>query len=160
LSQLGALASANAAFSNGTKIKASQLDAHTSMQTGFLASQAGSQIMTAFYQAQQLINTTTFSQPLSSSDIASLQTIANQFSTANTGLNNSVALNGTYQSQVTNIQSSLNGQASSINSQMGNLTNVDLATSMAKLQAAQTSLQASSQMISQMGTDTLLNYLK
>ena len=64
LAQLGALANSNLAFTNGTIKKVSQVDTHTTLQTGQLASGFGANLLKSFKDFQDYITANPISGPL------------------------------------------------------------------------------------------------
>lgn len=160
LSDLSALASGAAAFTNGTIKKTSQIDTNTTVQTGQNASDFGTKLVQAFKDFQDYVAANPLSGQLTEAQKTQLTTLANAFNTASQDVTGAQALNGTLQKRVTNAQALLQSQADNFTTMIGDKTDVDLATAYARLSAAQQALQASSQVIAQLKTDTLLNILQ
>ncbi len=165
LTALGALPanSAGQAFANGTVKKTSQVDANTSVQTGMLATSLGQQMLQTFQDIQQFNDTNPdgpFGATLTDAQKTFLTTKSAEFNTEYSQLLQQQSLNGTMQNQVTNTTTSLQGQVSQLQSQIGDKTNVDMATAYTNLQQAQAAVQASAQVLSTLNQYSLLNYLK
>ena len=160
LSQLGALASSGLAFTNGTIKKASQIDTHTSLQTGQLASDFGANLLKAFKDFQDYITANPISGPLSETQKTALTTLTNAFDSASKDVNDALSLNGTLQNRISNTQKSLQIQADNYKVLIGAKTDVDLATAYSQMTQAAQAVQASSQVIAQLKTDTLLDILR
>jgi flagellar hook-associated protein 3 FlgL len=165
LSDLGALPadSANTVFANGSVKKTSQIDANTSVQTGMLASDLGQQMMQTFQDIQQFNDTNSdgpFGANMTAAQKSYLTTKAQEFSSEYTQLLSAQSVNGTNQTTVANTTTSLQGQVTQLQTQVGNITNADLATAYSSLQQAQVAVQASAQVLSTLNQYSLLNYLK
>ena len=165
LTALGALPAngAGQAFANGTVKKTSQVDANTSVQTGMLATSLGQQMMQTFQDIQQFNDTNPdgpFGANMTDAQKTFLTTKSTEFNNEYNALLQQQALNGTMQNQVTNTTTSLQGQVSQLQSQIGDKTNVDMATAYTNLQQAQAAVQASAQVLSTLNQFSLLNYLK
>ncbi len=165
LSDLGALPadSANTVFANGSVKKTSQIDANTSVQTGMLASDLGQQMMQTFQDIQQFNDTNSdgpFGANMTAAQKSYLTTKAQEFSSEYTQLLSAQSVNGTNQTTVANTTTSLQGQVTQLQTQVGNITDADLATAYSSLQQAQVAVQASAQVLSTLNQYSLLNYLK
>jgi flagellar hook-associated protein 3 FlgL len=159
LSDLDAYATTDLAFTNGTVKKASKIDAHTTLQTGMLASDVGNTLMTAFKQIRDYLSANP-AGALTEQQKTDLGVIAQAFSSSNVELNNRTALNGTLQNQVDNTKASLDTQNKALDAMISKTTDVDIAEAYSKLQQAQQAVQASAQILSGLKDITLLNYLK
>ena len=164
LSALGALTgNAGTAFVNGSVKKTSQVDANTSVQTGMLASDLGGQMLQTFQDIQQFNDNNPdgpFGANMTDAQKAYLTQKAQEFSNEYTQLLSAQSLNGTMQTTVANATTSLQGQVTQLQSQVGNITDADMATAYSNLQQAQVAVQASAQVISTLSQYSLLNYLK
>jgi flagellar hook-associated protein 3 FlgL len=159
LSDLDAYADPSLAFANGTIKKVSKIDAHTNLQTGMLASDIGDSLIQAFKDLRDFLS----ANPVGSLDETqktTLGTIANAFTAANSELNNKTALNGTLQNQVENTMNSLTTQSEALQKMIADKTDVDMAEAYTKVQQAQQAVQASAQILSNLNSISLLNYLK
>jgi len=165
LSALGALPanSASTAFVNGSVKKTSQVDANTTVQTGMLASDLGQQMLQTFQDIQQFNDTNVdgpFGANMTAAQKTFLTTKAQEFSSEYNQLLSAQSLNGTLQTTVANTTTSLQGQATQLQTQVGNITDADMATAYSNLQQAQVAVQASAQVLSTLNQYSLLNYLK
>ncbi|MDV6331837.1 flagellin [Asticcacaulis sp. 201] len=163
LSQLGAATSAASVFTNGTIKKSSQIDANTTLQTGMLASDLGTQLMGIYKEIQNYNDDPTtgpFGAALTDAQKTFLTTKSQEFATVYNQVLEQGSLNGTLQKRVENTQTSLKGQASSLEQLVSNKTSADLAKAYTDLQQAQVAVQASAQVLSSLNNNTLLNLLK
>jgi flagellar hook-associated protein 3 FlgL len=159
LADLDNVATADLAFTNGTVKKVSQIDSNTTIQTGMLASDIGTSLMQAFKDLRDFL-TANPAGNMTEQQKSDLGVIATAFNTASTDLNNRTALNGTLQNQVSNSQSSLATQEQALDKLISDKTDVDLADAYTRLQQAQQAVQASAQILSNLSSISLLNYLK
>lgn len=163
LSQLAALPSAADAFTNGTVKKSSQIDAGTTIQTGMLASDIGTQLMDLYKQIQNYNDDPTtgpFGDQLTDGQKDFLTTKAQEFNKLYDQTLQFSALNGTMQKRVENTQTSLKGQADSMSQLVDDRTSADMATAYSNLQQAQVAVQASAQVLANLNQTSLLNLLK
>jgi flagellar hook-associated protein 3 FlgL len=110
LSQLAALPAAADAFTNGTVKKSSQIDAGTTIQTGMLASDIGTQLMDLYKQIQNYNDdpaTGPFGDQLTDAQKDFLTPKAQEFGKLYDQTLQFSALNGTMQKRVENTQTSL-----------------------------------------------------
>ncbi len=165
LAGLGALPAGGAAqaFVNGSVKKTSQIDPNTSLQTGMLASDLGTQMMQTFQDIQQF-NDTNPDGPLGANLTQAqkdfLTTKSQEFSDEYSKLLQQQAINGTMQKRVDNTTQSLNGQVTQLQTLVGSKTDADMATAYSNLQQAQVAVQASAQVLTNLNQYSLLNYLK
>jgi flagellar hook-associated protein 3 FlgL len=161
LSDLTAAPSISSLFNNDQRVASTQLDANTSITTGFLASDVGTPLLTALQAIEAynqgpngpLTGTLTSAQTtFLTSQIASLTTVQ-------TNLNDVVAENGQAQTEVTNVQSSLTSQQTMLQGLVGNITNANLAKASTSLQQAQLAIQAAGQVFQALNASSLLNTL-
>lgn len=148
-------------FQNDQDVTSSQINQNTTIQTGFLASQLGTPLMTAF-QAVETFNqggSGPFNGPLTTAQISFLKGAIASFNTASQGLTTNAAQNGLAQSELTNATTDLTNQQTSLQNLMGNITNANMAQAAANLQQAQLALQASSQVFINLKSSSLLNVL-
>lgn len=165
LTALGALPAngAGAAFVNGSVKKTSQIDAHTSLQTGMLASDLGKAMLQTFQDIKQFNDTNVdgpFGTTLTDAQKTFLTTKSQEFASEYDQLLQQQAVNGTMQNRVTNTTTSLQGQVTQLQTMIGNKTNADMATAYTQLQQANQAVQASAQVLSTLNQYSLLNFLK
>ncbi|HEY2710827.1 MAG TPA: flagellin [Caulobacteraceae bacterium] len=148
-------------FHNDQRQITTQVDANTTVATGFLADKVGTPLFNAF-QAIEAYNQpptgpltgqlTTTQQAFLTQQIATLNTVQ-------AGLNTVVGQNGQAQDQVTNMQSDLTSRQTMLAGLIGNVTQADLAQADANLQQAQLSIQAAGQVFQALNASSLLNTL-
>ena len=148
-------------FQNGDLKTTSQLDNTTTVQTGFLASDVGKDLLGAFQQIETLDSGTDgpLSGQLTQTQITALQGMLSSFDTANTEVTNYQAENGALQQNVTNHMTAQQAQADSLTTLISNTTNVDMATALTKLTQAQQSVQASAEVLAGLQNDSLMSIL-
>lgn len=164
MSQLaGSSVTVASVFTNGTVKKSSTIDPNTTMQTGMLASDLGTSLMQVFKDIQDYNDdpaTGPFTTPLSDAQKQFLTQKAQDFSAAYDAVNNQTAVNGTMQDRVSNTTQSLQNQADSMSGLISDRTDADMSKAITALQQAQIAVQASAQVVSNLNSVSLLNYLK
>lgn len=164
LSDLAAT-SATDTFRNGNVKKASKIDATTTLQTGMLASEIGDEAVTVFRKLQTFIANNTNPQgqlqgQMTDAQQTELQALANELSTAYSKMVDHTSLNGTLQTRVENTLQSLAGQESSLTNLISNKTDVNLADAYTKLEQADLTVQAASQVVANLKSTSLLDLLR
>jgi flagellar hook-associated protein 3 FlgL len=150
-------------FQNGDNVATAQLNSSTTVQTGFLASQLGSNLYTAYQSMESYVQTNgPFTNPLTAAQTTFLQGVLPSFQAANTQLTTAQAQNGLVQQQVTSAQTALTDQQTTLTGLVGNISSADLAKATTNLEQAQTAVQASSQafLALQNSTNTLMSLLQ
>ena len=150
-------------FQNGDNVATAQLNSSTTVQTGFLANQLGSNLYTAFQSIESYVQTNgPFTTPLTAAQTTFLQGAVSGFQAANTQLTTAQAQNGLVQQQVTNAQSELTDQQTTLAGLVGNISSANIAQATTNLEQAQTAVQASSQafLALQTSTKTLMSLLQ
>jgi flagellar hook-associated protein 3 FlgL len=156
LTALGAAPSVPGVFQNDQNAPSSQISANTTVQTGFLASQLGTNLLTAF---QAIQNNGPYTGPLTSAQVTFLQGQITAFNSAAAALNTTAAQNGGIQTQVSNTQTDLTNQQSTLGTMIGNITDTNVAQVSANLQQAQLAMQASAQVFLALQSSSLLAVL-
>jgi flagellar hook-associated protein 3 FlgL len=163
LSALATTTSVSTLFNNDQHIATAQLSQNSTVQTGQLASNLGTNLYTAF-QAVAAYNadptTGPFGNPLTQAQTTWLQGTIASFQTANTQLTTAQAQNGLVQKEVTAAQTDLTNQQTTMTNLLGNITDVDVAQATINLQQAQVAVQASAQAFNTLQNSSLLNYLQ
>jgi len=139
-----------------------RLDETSTIQGGFLADQLGTPLFNAL---QTIVN---YDQPptgplngqLSQTQIAFLQNQIAGLDTIHDNLTNQAAMNGSYQRRVDDNKADLNSRLTTMKSMIGNVTDVDPAEAISRLQMAQTAVQASAQVFQGLQSSSLLNFLR
>lgn len=163
LSQLAAAPAVDDAFNNGTVKKASQIDSRTSIETGMLASELGTELMGLFREIQQYNDdpaTGPFQGQLTEAQKTFLTDIAGRFEGAHNNLLEQTALNGTIQNRVENVANSLTNQSNTLGGLISDRTDVDMAEAYSRLEMAEISVQASAQVLAGLRDTSLLYLLK
>lgn len=150
-------------FQNGDNVSTAQIGPSTSVQTGFLADQLGTNLYTAYQSVQAYVQANgPFSNPLTADQTTFLQGALSSFQAANTQLTSAQAQNGLAQQQVTTAQTQLSDQQTTITNLVGNISSANIAQATTNLEQAQTAVQASSQafLALQNSTNTLMSLLQ
>lgn len=148
-------------FVNGNVKKTSKIDGTTSLQTGMLASDLGTEAADLFREIKAYADA---NGPLQGSMTEAAQTffqdIANRLSTAYTNMVDSVGLNGTFQNRVENSLTSLEAQAISLEGLISDKVDVNMAEAYTRLEQADIAVQASAQVVANLRTTSLLDLLR
>jgi flagellar hook-associated protein 3 FlgL len=161
LADLAAAPTVASLFTNGEIKKTSRVDNFTSVETGFLASDVGTKLITAFRDIKNYSDANGgFTKPLSAAAKTALTTFATQFQDAYSTVVDAAASNGGLQTQVESVQTALTNQSTTLQGLISGHTDVDLGEAYTAVQQAQTAVQASAQVISSLNANSLLNYLR
>lgn len=148
-------------FKNGSVKKTSKIDATTTLQTGMLASDIGTEGATLFRDLKAFIDANAPMQgAMTDAQQATLQGFATRMNTAYTKMVDHTALNGTFQNRVENTLKSLEGQESSLNNLISNKTDINMAEAYTKLEQADLTVQAASQVVANLKSVSLLDLLR
>ena len=161
LSDLTAAPSIASLFANGPHVATTQVTASTSVQTGQLASTLGTPLFTAL-QAIEAYNqgpNGPLTGTLTSAQETFLQGQLASLTSAATGLTTAQAQNGLAQQEVTNAQTQLGDQQTTLSGLIGNITQTNLAQASSQLAAAQLAVQASSRVFEALQSSSLLSVL-
>jgi flagellar hook-associated protein 3 FlgL len=161
LAALAAAPSTASVFHNDQLVTTNQLDESTSIQTGFLADQVGTNLFNDF-KAVEAFNQGAggpFNGQLTAAQITFLQGQLATFDTDHSNLINVAGQNGLLQNQVDAAKTDLQGRQTMGEGLLGNLTAVDMAKAVSDLQQAQLSVQAAAQVFSSLKSSSLLNFL-
>jgi flagellar hook-associated protein 3 FlgL len=149
-------------FQNDTFKVQAKLDDSTTITTGQLASDLGTNMMTSF-QALQAFNqgaSGPLSGPLTAAQRTFLEGQLASWDTIRTDLTTATAQNGLIQKQVDTVATSLVAQQNTLTGLIGNITDADMAKAATDLSSAQLSVQATAQVLQVMQGSSLLNLLK
>lgn len=162
LASLTAATSIPTLFQNGTFQTNNRLDDSTTLQTGFLADQVGTPTYNAFLNVQTFQEGATgnFGGPLTAAQRSFLQSQLTVFDQAHEGLVSVVGQNGLMQNRVTMAQTDLGNRKTMLEGMVGNITDVDMADAISRLQQAQTSVQAAAHVFTTLQGSSLLNFLR
>ncbi|NBB52846.1 hypothetical protein GVN24_31680 [Rhizobium sp. CRIBSB] len=160
LADLAAAPDAASLFANDTLRQASRLDEGTTMETGFLADEAGQAAFEVFRDIQIYHQTTPIDGSISEATRDFLSTQLARLDAAYTGVTDLAARNGSMQNRVDAIVKSQNDQKAALEELIAGKTDADMAQALTDLQLSQIAIQASAQVVSQLRDVSLLNYLR
>jgi flagellar hook-associated protein 3 FlgL len=162
LSDLTVPPSMSALFQNDQLKGASRIDDSTTVQTGFLASDLGTDLFNAFKAVQAF--DTGGSGPLNGQLTAAqrtfLQGMLTTFDAAHQEVVDYTAQNGSLQKRLDTHVEAQAAQSDSLEGMIGEKTDVDLAAALTKLQQAQQAVQASAQVLASLKNVSLLDLLR
>jgi flagellar hook-associated protein 3 FlgL len=162
LSDLTAGPSISSFFQNDNFTVQAKLDDNTTVTTGQLASNLGTNMRTSF-QAMQAFDqggTGPLNGPLTAAQRTFLQGQLAGWDTIRTDLTAATAQNGLVQKQVDTVATSLVAQQNTLTGMIGNITDADMAKAATDLSAAQLSVQATAKVLQVMQGSSLLNLLR
>jgi len=161
LSELAAAPSVASIFHNDTLKTASRVAEGTTLETGFLANEVGTDVMEIMRDIQLYNNSA--AGPLTGKLTEAQKTfLTNQLSrleTAGKAVIDKTATTGSLANQVDSVAKSHKAQLESLSELVSNRTDADMAKAVTDLQLSQIAIQASAQVISQLRQVSLLNYL-
>jgi flagellar hook-associated protein 3 FlgL len=148
-------------FHNDQLTQQAKIDQNTTLQTGFLADQLGTPLLNAIQAivAYDQGPNGPFSGPLTQAQTAFLQSQIAAFSSATTQLNTAAGRNGLLQSELSNTQTDLGDQQTTLQNLIGTITDTDMAQAATNLQQAQLAVQASARVFSSLSNSSLVNLL-
>ncbi len=162
LSELLAAPSVSSLFKNDTLKTASRVAEGTTLETGFLADELGTEILTILRDIQNY-SSTPGSGPLTGrlneSQKAFLSAQLTRLEQASVGVVDKVAKTGSLAKQVESITTGHEAQKGGLDELIAGRTDADLAEAITDLELSQVAIQASAQVISQLRQVSLLNYL-
>ena len=149
-------------FHNDTYVIQAKLDDSTTINTGMLADQLGTNMLTAFQSLEAFHQGANgpFSGQLTAAQRTFLEGQLATWTTVHTDLTTATALNGNNQARVDSVQKNIDSQQLNIKTILSDNTDVNLAEASTRLNLAQQSLQASAQAFRTLQDASLLNYLK
>lgn len=163
LSELAAAPTIAETFKNDTIKPVSRVAENTSIETGYLASDLGSQIFQIFKDIKAY-NDNPATGPLTgkATDVQKTFLTAQlaRLDAVKTSAIDAASRNGSLQKRVEQIGTSHTAQLTSLDEMVSKRTDADLAKAVTDLQLSQIAVQASAQVVSQLRDVSLLNYLK
>lgn len=161
LSDLTAAPTIASLFNNDQLAIDSRLDDKLTVQSNFLASDLGTPMLQALKAVAALDQGPLgpLTGNLTAAQTSALQGMLSSFDQASDGLNEAQAQNGGVQNRVASIKTSLEDRQTALAGVLGNITDVDMAAAVSKLQLAQTALQASARVFAGLSGSSLLNVL-
>lgn len=161
LSELEAAPDVASIFRNDTLKTASRVAEGTTLQTGFLADDVGTEVMEILRDIQ--IYHTGANGPLTGKLTETQKTFLtaqlSRLDQASTGAIDKTATTGALAKQVENLTISHQAQMGSLDELVSNRTDADMAKAVTDLQLSQVAIQASAQVINQLRQVSLLNFL-
>lgn len=161
LSELEAAPDVASIFRNDTLKTASRVAEGTTLQTGFLADDVGTEVMEILRDIQ--IYHTGANGPLTGKLNETQKTFLtaqlSRLDQASTGAIDKTATTGALAKQVENLTTSHQAQMGSLDELVSNRTDADMAKAVTDLQLSQVAIQASAQVINQLRQVSLLNFL-
>lgn len=147
-------------FHNDQYVSSNKLDENATINGGMLASNLGSGLMQAFkdIQAYQDANGP-FTGDMTTAQRTFLESELSKFDTEHTNLINSTAQNGQVAKRIDAAGVALSNRSDSLEGMLGDVTNVNMADAVSRLQASQIAVQASAQVFTTLQNSSLLNYL-
>ena len=162
LTELSAAPTVADLFSNDTLKTASRVAEGTTLETGFLADELGTDILSILRDIQDF-HATAGSGPLtgrlSETQKAFLASQLTRLEQAGTAVVDKIARTGSLARQVDNITAGHEAQKAALDELVAGRTDADMAEAITDLQLSQVAIQASAQVISQLRQVSLLNYL-
>lgn len=162
LADLAAAPDVASLFGNDTLKTASRVAEGTTLETGFLADELGTDILSILRDIQ-IYHTTPGSGPLTGKltepQKAFLSTQLGRLEQAGTAVVDKMARTGSLAKQVESITDGHEAQKLALDELLGKRTDADMAEAITDLQLSQVAIQASAQVISQLRQVSLLNYL-
>ncbi len=148
-------------FHNDQFVGQNQIDETSTIKGGMLASNLGSNLFNAFkdIQAFQQSGGGPFTGQLTDAQRTFLEGEVAKFNTAHTDAINATATNGSVLKRLTSTATDLTNRSDTMNGLIGNITDVNVADAISRLQNAQTSVQISAQVFSTLKASSLLSYL-
>lgn len=161
LTELAAAPDVAAAFANDTLKTASRVAEGTTLETGFLADELGSEVMEILRDIQ--LYHEGVNGPLTGkatpAQKAFLTTQLARLDQAATGVIDKIAKTGSMANQVESVTRGHEAQLISLDELVASRTDADMAKAITDLELSQIAIQASAQVISQLRQVSLLNYL-
>lgn len=161
LGDLAAAPSVASVFDNDTLKTASRVAEGTTLETGFLADELGTEAFEILRDIQLYHQSASgpLTGKMSETQKAFLTTQLQRLEQAATGVTDKMAKTGSMANQVESITKSHTAQLNSLEELVSNRTDADMAVALTDLQLSQVAIQASAQVVSQLRTVSLLNYL-
>lgn len=163
LSDLAAAASVASTFGNDTIKPVSRVAENTSIETGYLASELGTDVFQIFRDIKAY-NDDPATGPLSGKPTEAQKTFLtaqlSRLDAAKTATIDTASRNGSLQKRIEQIAVSHEAQTISLGELISTRTDADLAQAVTDLQLSQVAVEASAQVVSQLRDVSLLNYLR
>jgi flagellar hook-associated protein 3 FlgL len=150
-----------AAFQNGQFVTSSQITEATTIKTGMLANNVGTNLMSVFQSiaAYDAGPSGPLTGQLTQTQLSFLQSQLAVFDNANSTVTSFRAQNGAAQQTVSQQITNQQHQSTTLQTLIGDKTDVDMATALTNLAQAQNAVQASAQVLASLQNDSLLKIL-
>jgi flagellar hook-associated protein 3 FlgL len=163
MAELAAAPSIASTFTNDDLAQVSRLGEATSVRTGYLADDIGTQIFQIFKDIQDY-NDDPATGPLTGKPTDAQKTFLtaqlSRLDAASKSTIEVISRNGSLQKQVDSTNASHTAQVAQLDEMVHTKTDADLAKAVTDIQLAQIAVQASAQVITQLKDTSLLNYLR
>ena len=161
LSDLTAPLTAIADFFHNDRFKVqAKIDDSTTVTTGVLADEIGTDLLTAYKAMQAFHEATPFGGELTPAQLTFLEGQLATWDRLRGDLTNTTARNGLVQKRVDSVKADLVTRENTLAGMMGDITDADMPLAVSQLQMAQMSVQASAQVFMALQQTSLLNLLK
>jgi flagellar hook-associated protein 3 FlgL len=161
LSDLTAPLTAIADFFHNDRFKVqAKIDDSTTVTTGVLADEIGTDLLTAYRTMQAFHEATPFGGELTPAQLSFLEGQLATWDGLRGDLTNTTARNGLVQKRVDSVKADLVTRENTLAGMMGDITDADMPLAVSQLQMAQMSVQASAQVFMALQQTSLLNLLK
>lgn len=162
LAELAAAPTIPSVFNNDTLKTASRVADGTTLETGFLANELGTDVLSILRDVQNF-HTTVGQGPLTGklteAQKTFLTTQLGRLEQAGTAVVDKIAKTGSLAKQVESISAGHTAQKNALDELVSGRTDADMARAVTDLQLSQIAIQASAQVIGQLRQVSLLNYL-
>lgn len=159
LAELNAAPTVEGVFVNDNLRQSSRIDEGEMVQTGFVADDIGADLMAIFKDIQAFHTTTPITGKMTDDMRDFLSTQLTRLDAARTHVTDLAAQNGSLQNRVESTLQSQESQQTSLDELIGKRTDVDMAEAVTDLQLSQVAIQAAAQVINQLRSVSLLNFL-
>ncbi len=148
-------------FQNDNFVTQAKLDDSTTVTTGQLASNLGTNMLTAFQSLQAFDSGPSgpINGPLTAAQRTFLESQLSVWDGIRTSVTTSAAQNGLVQQQVEQVKSNLTSQKDTLSGMIGGITDADMAKAATDLSSAQLSVQATARVLQAMQSSSLLTLL-
>lgn len=159
LAELAAAPGVADAFSNDTLKHKSRVDEGTVLETGFLADEVGSEIFQIFRDIQAFHQTTPLTGGVDDATRDFLTDILKRLDAGRETVTDTAARNGSMQNRVDAVIASQTQQKNALDEVLAGKTDADMAQAITDLELSQVAIQAAAQVINQLRSVSLLNFL-
>lgn len=159
MAELAAAPGVADAFANDTLKQKSRVDEGTVLETGFLADEVGTEIFQIFRDIQVFHQTTPLSGGIDDATRDFLTDILKRLDTGRETVTDTAARNGSMQNRVDAIIASQTEQKNALEEVLAGKTDADMAQAITDLQLSQVAIQAAAQVVNQLRSVSLLNFL-